>query len=219
MNGKHMNEKHMEKKKTDNNKIIMKIGLLLIAAALVLAGFNVWRQYVAGRASDDILDQIDIIDEGWQDPPAYKLNPDMEMPVRIINGQEIVGVIEIPAADIKLPVINTWSYPHLRVAPCRFLGTAYKNDMVIIGHNFRTHFGPIRGLSPGAEVSFTDMDGNRFDYELVDMEILEPVMVKELKAGDWDLTLVTCTQGNLTRTALRCDLTGEGHAPASAGGK
>ena len=40
---------------------------------------------------------------------------------------------------------------------------------------------------------------------MVDQEILEPTMIEDLKAGNWDLTLFTCTLGGRTRVTVRCD--------------
>lgn len=200
----------MESKKIDKNKMIMIIGLLLLAAALIITGWNLWRQYAAGKASAEVLSELENIDEGWPDPPAYKLNPNMDMPVRTINGIDYVGTLEIPALKLKLPVINEWSYFGLRFAPCRFTGTPYLNNFILVAHNFSTHFGRIKSLNRGDELYFTDIDGNKFTYEMVDIEILEPTMVKELQAGEWDMTLVTCTLGGSTRVTVRCDLTAEG---------
>ncbi len=38
----------------------------------------------------------------------------MEMPTVEVNGQECVGMIEIPALGLKLPVISEWSDAKLK---------------------------------------------------------------------------------------------------------
>lgn len=63
---------------------------------------------------------------------------------------------------------------NLRKGPCRYAGSAYTNNLVIAGHNYRQHFGPIRNLSYGDVVRLVDMDGNVFRYEVVDMETIPP---------------------------------------------
>ena len=185
------------KNKKRVNSIVMILGLLLIAAALGITGYNIWQQHTAGEASDEVLDDVnEAIDEKWQrtpigETPAYILNPEMEMPIETIDGVDYVGKIEIPALELELPVINDWSYPHLRIAPCRYSGSAYMNDLVIIAHNYVTHFGRLKNLGPGDQITFTDMDGNEFKYQVIDMEILEPKMVVDMDPSDWDLTLYT----------------------------
>ena len=127
-----------------------------------------------------------------------------EVPVRIDN-REYIGVLSIPALGRELPVISSWDYPGLRVAPCRYTGSAYTDDLVIAAHNYASHFGRLRELSQGDSVRFTDTDGNVFDYVVSELEILEPYAVSQMTEGDWDLTLFTCTPGGQYRVTLRCN--------------
>ena len=116
----------------------------------------------------------------WDEPggteeveiPDHILNPQMEMPKAKIAEQEYIGVLKIPALRLELPVISSWSYPRLRIAPCRYAGSAYTNDLVIAAHNYPSHFGKLKQLQEGEEVIFTDMDGNVFLYEAVLWETL-----------------------------------------------
>lgn len=52
----------------------------------------------------------------------------------------------------------------------------------------------------------TDVEGNRFFYQVDSVEILKKTEVEQMEAGDWDLTLFTCTYGGQTRFTLRCVL-------------
>ena len=61
----------------------------------------------------------------------------------------------------------------------------------------------------GSEVIFTDMDGNRFIYAVSETEQLPGTAIEEMKSGDWDLTLFTCTIGGAARVTVRCELTAE----------
>jgi len=141
-----------------------------------------------------------------QEIPDYILNPNMEMPVSRVNGQDYIGILEIPVLKLKIPVISKWSYPRLRIAPCRYAGSVYTRDLVISAHNYAAHFGGLKRLDGGERVIFTDVDGNRFDYRVAWMETLRPRDVDEMKSGDWDLTLFTCTLGGSYRIAIRCNL-------------
>ena len=145
-----------------------------------------------------VLDEIVI--------PDYILNPDMEMPVERYNGQDYIGILEIPAIDLKLPVISQWSYPKLRIAPCRYAGSAYTNNLVISAHNYAAHFGNIDKLFEGAAVIFTDTDGNVFNYRVGAKETLGPRDSAYMKDSGWDLTLFTCTPGGSYRVTVRCAL-------------
>lgn len=136
--------------------------------------------------------------------PDYILDPNMDMPVQNLDGQDYIAILEIPTLELTLPIISQWSYPGLKISPCRYVGSAYTNDLIIAGHNYRTHFGPLRNLQPGDSVILTDMDGNRFTYEVALVEILEPTAIEEMKSGGWDLSLFTCTLGGQSRVTVRC---------------
>lgn len=181
-------------------------GLLLIVAALGLTIYNVWDNFRAGRASEDARNQLEITPPELleNEVPDYLLNPKMEMPIKTIDGLDYVGELSMPTIDRVLPVLNEWNYSNLRVAPCRYQGTAYMDDMIICAHNYDRHFGRINELRYGDEVTFTDMDGNVFEYQVVDVQILDPFAIKVMERGDWDLTLFTCTLGGRTRVTVRC---------------
>lgn len=206
-------------------------GLLLIAAALLLTGYNLWDNHRAGQAANAALEQLVPLIEDDPVPiqgritievpesnksfeetpsdeieyPDYILNPNMEMPVKNIDGADYIGVISIPAIDRELPVFSEWNYTNLKTAPCRYVGSAYLDNMVICAHNYDIHFGSLKYLSYGDTVTFTDMDGNVFNYKVIEVETLNPYAIEEMTAGEYDLTLFTCTVGGATRVTVRCE--------------
>ena len=206
-------------------------GLLLIVAALLLIGYNLWDNHRAGQAANAALEQLVPLIEDDPVPtqgritievsesnksfeevpsdeieyPDYILNPNMEMPVKNIDGADYIGVISIPAIDRELPVFSEWNYTNLKTAPCRYVGSAYLDNMVICAHNYDIHFGSLKHLSYGDTVTFTDMDGNVFNYKVIEVETLNPYAVEEMTTGECDLTLFTCTVGGATRVTIRCE--------------
>lgn len=192
--------------------VFLAAGIVFVLAAAVLAGYNLWDQHRAGTASDQVLQAIEELirtpessTENMEATPAYLLNPEMEMPITEIDGRGYIGKLSIPALELELPVLAEWSYPSLKIAPCRYAGSAYMGNFVIAAHNYQTHFGKLQSLSPGDEILFQDMDGNRFQYRIAGIEVLPPDAVEEMKSDDWDLTLFTCTYGGQTRLTVRCE--------------
>ncbi len=202
------------------------LGLLLIAAALCLTGYNIYDSNRAGKESDDFLTELaPMIGEpipgsgryAYDDPqyallhpdeieyPDYMLNPEMEMPTTEIKGKPCIGILTIPSLEKSFPIISEWSYPNLKTAPCRYSGSAYLDNMVICGHNYKKHFGPVRDLPLGAEILFTDVDGNIFRYTVSEVENIRPAAIDDMLSGDWDLTLFTCTASTRARVAVRCE--------------
>ena len=205
----------MRKKK---GTFLMAGGLLLMAAALFLTGYNLWDERRAAASADTVLLELPAeirtaapaepapapIDPDEIEIPDYILNPNMDMPTVELDGHSYLGVLKIPALGLELPVLSEWSYPNLKLAPCRYTGSAYLGNLILAGHNYRTHFGGLKELVPGDEVSFTDAVGNVFLYTVAELETLGKTDVEEMQAGDWDLTLFTCTYGGKNRVTVRC---------------
>lgn len=197
---------------------LIALGLLLIAAALSLVAYNLKESQNARQFGAEVVDlmcEILYSEPAQKDTatidaaeevvlPDYLRDPEMEMPVQTIDGQDYIGVLSIPALNLELPVISQWSYPGLRVAPCRYRGSAYTDNLIIAAHNYSSHFGNLKTLREGDSIFFVDVRGNAFSYEVAALETLAPTATEEMASGDWDLTLFTCTVGGQSRVTLRC---------------
>jgi len=206
---------------TRRGKIFTAIGLLLLLAALCLTAYNLMTDAMASMQVQVTLEALKpeleeaeaseavsvqpVRETALEEIPDYLLNPQMDMPVKTVDGADYIGLLSLPAISLELPVIDQWSYESLRLAPCRYSGSAYTHNLVILGHNYAGHFRELKKLQPGDAVTFTDMDGNVFSCEVMALETLTPTAVEEMTEGDWDLTLFTCTVGGTTRLAVRCE--------------
>ena len=209
---------------------MISLGICLILAAVVLSGYNVLAESHAGREASHVLAQLaamlpettkrasDLPSNSFQattrpEPlfeetvkiPDYLLNPDMDMPTVSIDGIAYIGLLSIPSIHLEQPVLQQWDNHAVKKAPCCYAGSAYQNDMVIAGHNYRNAFGKLFDLQIGDEVTFTDTDGNLFRYRVAELEILPASAVAEMTESAWDFTLFTCTFGGRSRLAVRCE--------------
>lgn len=189
----------------------MALGAVLIVAALSLF---VWNQREANRAEESvnaILPQLEqqVADTQPRDTGNADDAPDStEMTEAEIDGYRYIGYLSIPALSLELPVMSTWSDEQLKIAPCRYAGSTKTDDIVIAAHNYVRHFGQLSKLSVGDTVAFTDMDGVVTTYQVTVMDVLSETAVEEMTAGEYDLTLFTCTYGNQSRVTVRCERTG-----------
>ena len=186
------------------------LGLVLVCAGVILVLYNGWDSDRAGKASQEIVDQLDQI-IGEAEPvlklPNFTEKPDQEMPTEEIDGYLYIGVLELPAIDRRLPVMEEWDYERLRISPCRYEGSYFTDDLVICAHNYERHFSPIKSIDLGADVYFTTVDGVVYHYVVTNRETVEPTHVDEMidnSSGDWQLSLFTCNTGGQTRCAVRC---------------
>ena len=131
------------------------------------------------------------------------------MPPVSFDGNDYIGRVDVPSLGLSLPVISEWSYPRLKIAPCRYTGSAYLDNLIIAAHNYSSHFGNLNRLNTGDTVTFTDVDGNQFTYAVSLIEDLPGTAIEEMQAGEWDLTLFTCTLGGRSRVTVRCERTGD----------
>lgn len=188
----------MKTKKKGKTFII--IGLLMILAAFSLTGYNIWDNMRAAIASNEILAELYKAIENNK-PEKHGA----EMPELEIDGEFYVAVIQIPDLNLTLPVISSCSENNLRIAPCRYSGSIYTNDLVIAAHNYRSHFGQLDNLSEGAEITIVDFAGDSFTYKVAGVEVLQETAVEEMTSSGWDLSLFTCTIGGKARVTVRCD--------------
>lgn len=187
--------------------IMMCIGMLLIVASLSLFVYNRVLESRVETTARTILEQLEIETESAdsEGTPAYVIAPELEMPTKKVDGRPYIGILQMPTIGKEMPIMSAWSYPNLKTAPCRYSGSAYEDNLVIAGHNYRTHFGPIDRLSGGDEVIFTDMDGNVFRYRVGAVEVLDAMAIEDMTSGEWDLTLFTCNYSGRARITVRCE--------------
>lgn len=196
--------------RTGKGRFLMAAGLLLLAAALFLTCYNLWDAARAGRTASETAALLEEqIAENAEDRQAGDGSDEAdaqkgEMPVVEIDGRLYIGLLSVPALDLTLPVQAEWDFDSLRTAPCRYSGSYLDDDLVIAGHNYSSHFSPLKWLEPGSAVIFTDVEGREIRYVLDYTEVLRPQETEEMITGGWDLTLFTCTTGGGSRYTLRC---------------
>ena len=189
------------------------LGLLLLLGAAGLSLYNVHLEAEAGKQSDAVATElVSVLSQTPQKAPVR--NPSSEYgdflmdeepePVEL-DGRYYMGMITFPTLGLQLPVQHEWSYENLRVSPCRMTGGILSEDLVILAHNYRTHFGPLNQISVGDEVSIMTLDGGVYVYKVSAKEVVEPTAVESVTSGEWPLTLFTCTLGGQTRFVVRCD--------------
>lgn len=191
------------------------IGLLLLLGAAGLSLYNLHLDAEAGKQSDAVaIELVEVISEVPQKAPIRNPNADYaadlmenaEEPEPVpLDGRYYMGMVTFPTLGLQLPVQHEWSYPNLRVSPCRMTGGILTEDLVILAHNYRTHFGPLNRIGIGDEVSLMTPDGGVYVYKVSAKEIVEPTAVTSVTSGEWPLTLFTCTLGGQTRFVVRCD--------------
>lgn len=187
----------------------MLAGVLMLLAALTLFVLNQREDAEAGSAADGALEQLQALlpNDPVPSEPSFPILPSDEIPemtVTEIDGYGYIGYLSIPSLALELPVMSEWDYARLKIAPCRYYGGVYTDDLVIAAHNYKKHFGLLYTLKAGDLVLFTGMDGNTTVHEVAVIETLAPTEVLEMVESEYALSLYTCTYGGQNRVTVRC---------------
>lgn len=185
-------------------RILSCIGIVLVVCSISLCAYNIYDSFRSYFVSQQKMNRYHVEKMSVGSIPDYVLNPDMDMPEVDVDGMSCVGTLEIPSLDLNLCVTSTFSDENMKQLPCRYYGSIYKKNMVIIAHNYWFHFGRLNTLKSGDEVIFTDASGNQFKYSVDAMDVVSPESVAEVTNGKWPLTLVTCTLDSQNRIVVRC---------------
>ena len=201
---------------------LIALGFALILAAGGLLWYNQAQSLHAETASARVLAQLAAQiavhhDEPVGQTPALEPLPeptlqdtaspaqtDLSDPVTRVDGVDYIGAISFPSLSLELPVMAQWSYEGLRTAPGRYSGSAAGENLVVAGHNYASQLGALNKLSLDDPVLFTDVNGKVYQYAVLDIEILQPSDISNMTAGEYPLTVFTCTYGGRTRLTIRC---------------
>lgn len=188
-------------------KALIGIGVFLILAAFILVLYNFYREYNAKKKVEKYLPKLEQI---IKDHSEGNNNADNEKSSKTMNidGMNFLGILSVPSKNLELPILADYSYELLDTAPCRYSGSYDSDDLVIGGHNYRSHFSKLKSIKNGEEIFFTSFDGTVYKYSVLRVEILEPTQIEDLinkqNTDDWDLTLFTCTSSGAARCVIRC---------------
>ena len=184
---------------------ISALGALLISAAVLLTAHNLHEARQAAEfAEQTALRLTDGLSRTHAVPQTTEASGTEEAPHVAVDGTEYLGLLEVPSLGLTLPVAAQWDYPTLKRTPCRYSGTSAEDNLIILAHNYHTHFGRLKQLAPGAEVYLTELSGARTAYIVTGLERISPDGLPALESQA-ALTLLTCTPGGKSRLAVLCE--------------
>lgn len=204
------------------------LGAALIGSALLLFGYHRAEDAHAGTASQEAVSEIQKQIEQAQtvametqvtnqeDNINHSPEPSMDEilesddepyttgPVTMVGDYEYIGVLDLPALNLSLPIMSDWDYERLKMAPCRQFGSAATDDLVIAGHNYINHFGSLGMLKAGDSVTFTGTDGAVNTYVVSETATISPTETEKVTESGYPLVLYTCTYGRQSRIVIYC---------------
>ena len=187
--------------------VLVFVGIFLILASLLLHITQEKQDQIAGKNAHILLQQLKLNQVSFTQSTHKEVLPEIPvssvMPEKEYLGYAMIGTLRVPSVGIELPVLSNWSYELLNVAPCRYSGSIPEENMILMGHNYKSHFTPLHDVTEGAAVEFENVDGTVYHYTVDKIEILHK-NDGELLPSAYPLTLFTCTPGGQNRVVIRC---------------
>jgi len=177
-------------------RFLIFLGILFMAASGYLQLYNRAENRIASHRSAEVLSDIKTNIEN--------IPPESAVSAVSTDSVPYIGYLSIPALELELPVMDDWSYEQLKLTPCRFSGSLWEDNLVVMAHNYEDHFGKLSTLIPGEDIYFVDSQGISVPFQIEAVDILPPTAIEEVTENDYDLTLFTCTYGGKNRIVVFC---------------
>ena len=200
--------------------------LLVIAAIAVFAlfgfwGYKIYEKYYKQKQAEQAIEQWDNQIERKKrttNPFNLSLNdvyinvPGSDSDIRAsmtYKGFTMLGYIEIPKINLKLPVLARSSERALKVSVCYHFGAGLNRvgNTVIYGHNYRdgTFFSNLNQVANDDLVYITDETGTRIPYKVYNVYQTTPEDADYFyrdTQGKREISLSTCTDDVSYRTIV-----------------
>ena len=205
--------------------VLLVIIILAIIGIIGFLGYKYYENYMIKNNSENFVDSF-INDSANKNNTTNNTNTDMgnifngveqgntttgsttEKPQ--YNGYDMVGTIEIPATNVKYPIldVSALSITGLETSVIALYGDLNQvGNTTIIGHNYRNglFFANNKKLNIGDKVYITDLTGQRLAYTIYNKyeteENDDEYMTRDTN-GAREISLSTCTDDAKARLVI-----------------
>lgn len=205
--------------------VLLVIIILAIIGIIGFLGYRYYENYMIKNNSENFVDSF-INDSSNKNNTTNNTNTDMgnifngveqgntttgsttEKPQ--YNGYDMVGTIEIPATNVKYPIldVSALSVTGLETSVIAIYGDLNQvGNTTIIGHNYRNglFFANNKKLNIGDKVYITDLTGQRLAYTIYNKyetdENDDEYMTRDTN-GAREISLSTCTDDAKARLVI-----------------
>lgn len=220
----------MNKKYSDFLTIILVLVVIAIVGIIAFLGYKYYETYVIKSSSEDFVgsfnedmeetsnksEKIEVEDdktafEGVDEGITEGGSTSSDKKVKKYNGFVVSGTIEIPATNVKAPIIaqSDYSLKALETSVVEIYGDGLNQvgNTTIVGHNYRngTFFSNNKKLKVGDKIYITDLNGKKLSYVIYDKFETEEndsdYMIRDTQ-GAIEISLSTCTDDSKARLII-----------------
>ena len=200
------------------------LGCVLMVAGLLTYGYQKNQERVANETIEQLMKDMEQKREEMLQAAASKEEEERVASQGAVAGDEnpqtsvaqtdysqyrILGILHFPSLGRKVPVLGEeMTDDMLNVAPCHYGGPESPQEagnIIIAGHNYKSHFGSLRKLKPAQIVVWETPDGFEHRYEVSEVKEIEPndFDYVEKNINTYSITLFTCTDSGRMRWAVK----------------
>ena len=219
----------MNKKYSNFLTIILILIIVAIVAIIGFLGFKYYETYTTKSEAEDFVDTWVEDAENNQNSTQDSVIPPTDEniyegvedgtnesgssgdKVQKFNGFVVAGTIEIPATNVKCPIISRSDYSPkaLETSVVEIYGPGLNQvgNTTISGHNYRngTFFSNNKKLNVGDKIYITDLQGKRLTYTIYEKFEAEDnysdYMTRDTQ-GAIEISLSTCTDDSKARIII-----------------
>ena len=185
--------------------VLVVLGLVLTLSGALAYAYQEYRANLAGQIAQQLLQDLTWDLRQLQISGVTVEAPEEQMPQVTVDGDAMIGILQIEEVGIALPVLSDWDYEKLDRSPCRYSGTLEGNNLILLGHNYDQHLGRLKQLEPGDGVEFVDVAGRPHRFTVAETTVLRPTDVDALTEQPYPLAIFTCTLGGRSRLVVFCN--------------
>lgn len=195
----------MTMKKLSFRSICLSSGITLILLSMVILIF--WQGEIKHNA-EAVFEYVRTLEELIPEVQSAVIEPRVNniMPSLNAHGNNFIAVLELPANNASFPVGASWG--NMDAYPCLYSGNAYDGSLIIGTSNQRGQFEFVKDISVGNAVYVTDMTGNRFSYEVTDIQYSDHADNQTLSSEFNDLTIFVKNIYAFEYIIIRCSALG-----------
>ena len=158
------------KRRLTAKKVIVWVFIILVAAVFGFGVYYFTHLKTSGSEAEEVLSSMENLIPGFgieddaDDPLAGTFSGGTDPLMALsVNGKDIVGALEIPALDLRAPVMDKGKEEAYFITWVS--GSPSKGKFRLKGGRDDV-FRKLAKAKPGDKVVFTDIDGNRHTYEV-----------------------------------------------------
>ena len=174
------------KKKHFIPKMCAIVGGLMLASALATLLYWQWNINHSQKQASVYVETLRTLMPQTQNAVPEERR-DNTMSVLPVDGVDFVGIVELPRYGSILPVCGNWG--RTSQYPCRFSGSIYDGSMRIGATTQKGQYPFYREISVGDSVVFTDVEGNRYTFQVAAMRYEKHIDQAVLQRQEAALTL------------------------------